>query len=266
MRCLSYCFARSVRLAQAEHVLRRSGYEAERYWQVIKVYHCPTAERFFLFENGTIVSWGSSKPHTLWLIKLVHSCCNGAFSQFFMDGFHCNMGYKTAFRPHNYFRVDCLTLKDDEVDTLLGLSFGFSQSIKLSAYEHRLEQLIKRYYPVISQLAESGEMNLSRKNIKKIIGEILVEKSDLHLVSDFFYQPRFFWQHPNLEADYLMVQQYLDIKVRANNMGEKIDTLNEVFDMFSSSLENKHSHFLEVVIIALIGAEIVLGSLEMLFH
>lgn len=47
------------------------------------------------------------------------------------------------------------------------------------------------------------------------------------------------------------------------SLNPQLDTLNEVFDMLNTYLENRHSHFLEIIIIVLILTEIIFNVLHL---
>ena len=147
---------------------------------------------------------------------------------------------------------------------MLSLSYGFSQSIKLKYYEDRLESLINQYMPLTNNLVEKARMAISRKRIQKIIGEIILAKTEINLVSDLLYQPKFFWQNASFEADFIKLQRYLDITERTRTLNEKLNTLNEIFVLFNGYLETNHGHRLEIIIIALIAVEIIFNMLN--FH
>ena len=105
-------------------------------------------------------------------------------------------------------------------------------------------------------------MPIGRRQIQQVIAEILGAKSEMNLISNFLYHPKYFWQHPILEEHFIMLERYLHIQRRVNAMNHRLDTLNEIFDMFNGYLENRHGHHLEMVIIVLIILEIVIAVLK----
>jgi uncharacterized Rmd1/YagE family protein len=62
-----------------------------------------------------------------------------------------------------------------------------------------------------------------------------------------------------------MLERYLHIQRRVNAINHRLDTLNEIFDMFKVYLENRHSHRLEVIIILLITIEIAFSVFSLYF-
>jgi uncharacterized Rmd1/YagE family protein len=158
-----------------------------------------------------------------------------------------------------------LSIDNDGSELKLSLSYGFSQSVKLQYFETILEGLIELYTPMIHGLSKKdGNSSVSRQQIRQVIGDILAAKSELNLVSNFLYHPKYFWQHPTLEEHYIMLERYLHLPKRVNAINHRLDTLNEIFDMFNDYLEAQHTHRLEVIIIVLISIEIMFNVLN--FH
>lgn len=180
------------------------------------------------------------------------------------DSFSFKYGDNMNIQLHDYFNVEVITLEDDEPISKLSLAFALSQSIKIKHFEHIVESLIAQYSPLIKQVSSFGKVSMSRKRIHQIFASIVETKSQINLGSDFFYPPKFFWQYPSLEESYLMLHKYLDIPERIRALNQKVDTLNDTFDMFNSYLDTRHSHFLEVIIIVLITIEIIFSILN--FH
>ena len=179
------------------------------------------------------------------------------------DEFHFQEGDKTTIEPHDYFDVDCLSLEDDSDELKVSLSYGFSQSVKLQYFETILEALIEKNNPMIQSLSHTGRMLVSRREIQQIIGEILGAKSELNLISNFLYHPKYFWQHPTLEEHFTMLERYLHIQRRVHAINHQLDTLNEIFEMFDSYLNNRHGNRLEIAIIILIALEIAISVLNL---
>lgn len=264
MECLSYCIANSIDLAKVDQHYKTTtaDYTSVRSREVLKLIPSHAHDALlFVFKNGTIVSWGIKRHEMKAYLKTITSLVNSPIPFWVHDELSYRIGEKTAIEPHDYFDVDCLTLDPDmsNDDLKLSLSYGFSQSVKLQYFEKILEVLIDKYNPLIQSLSSKGQMHVSRKQIKQVIGEIISARSEMNLISNFLYHPKFFWQHPTLEEYYIMLERYLHIQRRVNAINHRLDTLNEIFDMFNGYLENQHAHRLEVIIILLIVIEIILN-------
>lgn len=262
MECLSYCIANSIDLSRVDQYYKSqtNGYISVRSREVLKLSPIDNPDiLLFVFKNGTVVSWGIKRHVVRSYLNRIVTFANKPVSFWAHDEVSYRYGDKIAIEPHDYFDVDCLTIDPDlESDELkLSLSYGFSQSVKLQYFETVLEILIEKYNPLIQNLSSKGQMQVSRKHIRQAIGEIIVAKSEMNLISNFLYHPKYFWQHPTLEDYYIMLERYLHIQRRVNAINHRLDTLNEIFEMFNGYLENRHSQSLEIIIIVLIAIELL---------
>ncbi len=266
MQCFTYCLASQINVNHLEqYLVTLKIYKTEKQWNGLEI-QLPGNQRWlYVFTNGTLVTWGLKRYEVKEFYDLLKNYCLKPVEAPIVDGYSYRLGHKTAIKPHPWFHVEMLTLEDDDSELKLSLSYGFSQSIKLKYYETRMEKLVEHYSPLIEELYTKGKMSIPRKRMREILGEILAAKSEINLVGNFLYQPKFFWQHPNLETYYTMLERYLDIPERAETLNHQLNTLSEVFDMFNSHLESRHASFLEIIIIVLIGFEILFSALQLYY-
>lgn len=266
MQCFAYCLASQINLNRLEqHLLSLKLYQTEKHWNALEIRLRDDVQCLYVFTNGTFVSWGIKKHEARKFYDILKRFSQKLLDWPIVEGCSYSVGGKTTIKPHAWFHVDMITLKDDDRELKLSFSYGLSQSIKLKYYENRMEKLIEQYNPLIEQLYLKGKMSTSRRRMREIIGEILAAKSEINLVGNFVSYPKFFWQHPNLETYYTMLERYMDISERAETLNHQLNTLSEVFDMFNSHLESRHSSFLEIIIIVLIGIEIIFSGLNLYF-
>jgi len=268
MECLSYCIANTIDLTRLDNHYKTTlvGYVSVKSRDVLKLSPCDENNiRVFVFKNGTVVSWGIKRHQVSAYIDTILLFAYKPIALQVHDEFIYRSGEKTAIEPHDYFDVDCLSIDTDSDELKLSLSYGFSQSVKLQYFETILETLIEKDTPLIRSLSNKSGVTVSRDQTRQVIGEILGAKSEMNLISNFLYHPKYFWQHPTLEEYYIMLERYLHIQRRINALNHRLDTLNEIFNMFNDYLESRHAHHLEVIIIALIAIEIVIGVLHFLY-
>ena len=259
MECLSYCIANSIDLTRLDNHYKTTlvGYESVKSRDILKLSPCNVKNTLvFVFKNGTVVSWGFKRYQISAYLDTIRLFADKPISFRVRDEFNYQLGDKTLIEPHDFFDVDCLRIDTDNDELKLSLSYGFSQSVKLQYFETILETLIEKYTPLIHSLSNKGGMPVTRNQIRQVIGEILGAKSEMNLISNFLYHPKYFWQHPTLEEHYIMLERYLHIQRRVNAINHRLDTLNEIFDMFNGYLENRHTHSLEIMVIVLIAIEI----------
>lgn len=267
MECLSFCIAKTIDLSRLDSYFKNFSevYAAIKTRELIKLNpHKNKDQTIFIFKNGTVVSWGVKRYEIDEYLNQIKFLVDKPVTILVHDEFHYQIADKTAIEPHDFYDVDCLTMEDDSDDLKLAISYGFSQSVKLQYFETIIDGLIDKYNPMIQSLSHKGKMPISRKQMQQVIGEILGAKSEMNLISNFLYHPKYFWQHPTLEEHFIMLERYLHIQRRVNAINHRLDTLNEIFDMFNGYLENRHGHHLEIIIIILIIMEIGVAVLN--FH
>jgi uncharacterized Rmd1/YagE family protein len=265
MRCISYCFATTLNVEALEKFLKEKKFLCQRFHDALVVQQTKPAAQIFYFSNGTLVSWNLRHREFATYLAYATPFATQTLENPVVEQCCYVLGEQLNIRPQGHFNVEILTLPEDDIETKLALSFAYSQSNKLTSYQRMIEVLINRYSPTVQQLSQSGHITLSHSDIKKIIGKILSAKSLVNLSSSYTYMPKFFWQYPNLEQEYVMLARYLDITKRVDGLNQQLDTLSEVFTMLNSYLQNRHANLLEVIIIGLIGVEIVLSFWKILF-
>lgn len=267
MECLSFCVAKTIDLSRLDNHFKMApnAYISVKSRDVLKLNPCNNPHHtVFIFKNGTVVSWGIKRYEINQYLNTIKMLVDKPIALLVHDEFHYQLGAKTSIEPHDFFDVDCLLIEDESDELKLSLSYGFSQSAKLQYFETIIEALIEKYNPMIQSLSHSGDMPIKRKQIQQVIGEILGAKSELNLISNFLYHPKYFWQHPTLEEHFIMLERYLHLQRRVNAINHRLDTLNEIFDMFNGYLESRHGHNLEIIIIVLITFEIIIAVMN--FH
>ena len=199
MECLSFCVAKTIDLTRLDHHFRTApnAYISVKTRDVLKISPCDNPQHIvFIFKNGTLVSWGIKRYEINKYLDTIKMLVDKPIRLLVHDEFHYQEGTKTAIEPHDFFDVDCLRIEDQSEELKLSLSYGFSQSVKLQYFETIIDGLIEKYNPMIQSLSHAGEMPIKRKQIQQVIGEILGAKSEMNLISNFLYHPKYFWQHP----------------------------------------------------------------------
>lgn len=271
MECLSYCIAHRIDLAGVDHDFKTQPhiYLSTRTRDVIRLNLLKDSSRLvFIFKNGTLVCWGMKRHEIPALLESIKPYCDKILPIIVHDEFSYRVteDEKISIQPHDYFEVDCLSIsKSLDCDEIrLSLSYGFSQSVKLQSFENRIDTLTEKYTPLIAKVSELKKMPISRNKVRQAVAEIIETKTDINLISNFLYHPKFFWQHPTLEEYFIMLERYLHIQRRVTAINHRLDTIDEIFHMFNRFLEDKHAHNLEIIIIILIMIEIIFGVIG--FH
>ncbi|WP_438862770.1 RMD1 family protein [Neptunicella sp.] len=234
----------------SEHIERLNNERSVRYRDAVHI-PLPGGE-VWVFDYGVIIFWAvdederSALLHRLQLENHPIQADNQEHFRFITGG--------------NELRIsqDKIVLADDDLLNRLAISHALAQSLKLNEYEFQAQQTIQNYAHLPHALAETGKIELSRKEIAKIRGNLFSTKSDIILHYELLDTPNFFWEYPEYEATYNVAARYLEIHPRVEILSKKLSTIHELFGMLADEQKHQHSAFLEWIIIILIAIEIVM--------
>ena len=264
MGCSSLSIANGLKLNSIRSLFRRYKIPFQSYGDAIHQTYA-NKKHVYYFLNGTVVTWNLYRHEINAVLHQIRKFRINAYRCVEEDHFSYQINGKTDIKPHQYFNVDMITLEEDDNELYLSIAYALSQSIKLKSYEEYIEILVKEHTYFAKDLANKGDIRLSRNRILKIMGKIFLAKQEINLASEYHNPPKFFWNRSNLETDFLLIEKFMDVPQRVAVLNQKLDTLNEMFDMLNSQLQHRHSSALEVIIILLLIVEISFSLLHFWF-
>lgn len=235
----------------------QSSYQTTLYRDVIYAkipYGEETVDAFF-FPYGAIVIWGVSSEEGMPFLDLVKNVEGEALEKLELDDFTFSFAEKPSFVDDN------ICLPNNEVLTKLAVSHGIAQSVKLGAFEYTISKTFEKTRHIPENLARRGKIFLSRKEIRKKMGELFLERAYVNLHADVLDTPEFFWEYPELEPLYLMIATELDIEDRGEVLNRRLDVVKELFGMLADEMNHQHASRLELTIVILIVIEVVISML-----
>ncbi|GAC16611.1 RMD1 family protein [Aliiglaciecola lipolytica] len=207
----------------------------------------------FIFDYGVVVTWGISEIKKADLIEdLVEFRTTDP--DLHWEVYHFNMVNDSKLTISN----DVFTLGSSKTHSLLAISHAFAQSRKLEVFESQAESTIAHNRNLAKELAETGNISLSRKKLAMRRGALFQTKNDIMLRFSLLDVPEYFWDYPATQEDYMAAIKYLELTQRIELLNLKLETIHELFEMLAAEQNHKHSSFLEWIIIILIAVEIVL--------
>ena len=261
MDCCAFCNASSFKLKSLIEALRPK-YTTEMLRDVVHV-EIPvegngSADLFF-FPYGAMVCWGLNKEQALQYLKLADDYAVQKIDEVETDEF-------------TYARGDVMKVSDDEISlpyldkfNKLAVSHAIAQSVKLGTFELAIHKTFLLTRQIPEELAKHGKIFLSRREIRRKMGELFIERNSINLHLDVLDTPEFFWDHPELEPEYKMMANYLDISNRVEVLNQRLNIVRELFEMMGNELNHQHSSRLEWIIICLIVIEVLLTLLRDVF-
>lgn len=209
----------------------------------------------FFFPYGAIVCWGLDEHLERDLIQTVRRFAIQPVEPIEDDVFSYEFG-----EPGAQAKIveDEITLPNRDALTKLAFSHGMAQSVKLAAFEQTIQRTIHLTRELPELLAQQGGIQLSRKDIRRMMGRLFIDRSSINLHQELLDTPEYFWEHSDLEPYYAQMAHYLDRERRVNVLNQRLLILQELFDMLAAELNHQHSSRLEWTIIWLIVIEVVL--------
>jgi len=203
----------------------------------------------FVFCSGCLVCWGCTPDEVELAKNAVQHVLVGPFApkdveedsvDLYTDG-------KPALRvgqgPHTFDRV--------------ALACALAQSVYLGILEKRIDRAVAQTRSIPETMAQTGHVHHSSKGVGMMVGQMLLLRSMVNLQTDLLDTPEFFWEYDKYEAMYLSCREQLDVDQRVVVVNQRIEVLQDVYDVLESELNVRQNTRREWIIIALIALETI---------
>jgi len=263
MRCLSYCTASEYVMTDLTDHLVSKGFVVQNFDDVIfaKLQDNNDVD-IFLFPFGCLTVWGSDEAREKLLLNELKQFEIDSLTEVMSDPINFEY-HENADKDHGKTFIDeernKIILSNRSEYIKLSLSHALAQSVKLIVLERSVSKILEKTSPIQKELANTGSVSLSKKEISKQIGQLFSERYSINLHSDILDTPEFFWRRPSYEPLYLMTAEFQDISVRQGILNHRLDIIQELYNILSNELNYKHSARLEITIVVLIAIEVVLA-------
>ncbi|EOD49511.1 putative family protein [Neofusicoccum parvum UCRNP2] len=222
--------------------------------------HVHTPE-VFLFNYGTVVIWGMTLLQEQRFLREIAKFENEKLGKDDVQTEDFNFYYTHEYQARIY--NDFISLRDKKnYMTKLAISHALAQSVKTSLYEDLVDNTIETTKDIPSQIATTGKVNLSRREINMQIGELFILRINIHLQGSVLDSPELMWAEPQLEPIYQAVRSYLEMDQRVSLLTERLDVIADLLAVLKDQLTVTHSELLEWVVIVLIAAEILVAAVN----
>lgn len=255
MDCCAFCTAPSYTIKPLFEALRLT-HKALLFRDVVYVhiiFEDKPVDAFF-FSYGAAVFWGVSKENGLKILKNTL----GSFEPQQLDEYDTDE-FTFVYGESSKIIEDEIKLPNQDVVTKLAVSQGIAQSVKLGTFETRLKKTFNSNRTIPEDLSTNGKISLSRKEIRRKMGELFIERTTINLHMDVLDTPEFFWEYPELEPLYMMIANYLEIRRRVEVLNQRLDVIHGLFEMLGTELNHSHSSRLEWTVISLIVIEVLVS-------
>lgn len=148
----------------------------------------------------------------------------------------------------------------DKTLVKIAFSSGLARSTKLAVLETMLSKYFESTRSIPTLLSKGSRLPFRRSFILQKTGELLSLRAQLNHYSELTDSlPDLFWDSRHdlgLEGYYDQVGKALDIGVRIRALNQKMDYAQEIAGVLRETLSEKHSTWLEWIIIVLIAVEV----------
>ncbi|KAK3382987.1 hypothetical protein B0T24DRAFT_603183 [Lasiosphaeria ovina] len=145
----------------------------------------------------------------------------------------------------------------------LTISHAIAQSTKLCFFEERMSETMQDAQHVPKRLALTGELNMTRTEIVKILGRLFKSRVDINLSSNILDVPNFFWDsEPTLHPLYVAIREYLEIDPRIKVLNERCRVFLDLAEILSDSVADAKMSYITWIIIILIVVSIIVTVTE----
>ncbi|CDI78842.1 hypothetical protein EAH_00037410 [Eimeria acervulina] len=107
-------------------------------------------------------------------------------------------------------------------------------------------------------LARTGNIQSTREDIGRRIGELFVNRFYINLHTDILDTPDIFWDNDDFADHYDNCRRYLEIPKRVEILNQRLDIIKDLYDMLNNELTIQHGYKLEWIVIYLICIEVLI--------
>jgi uncharacterized Rmd1/YagE family protein len=198
----------------------------------------------FLFNYGTVVIWGMTLRQEQRFLKEISKFEVEKLAKADVQTEDFNFYYTREYQARIY--NDFISLMDKKnYMTKLAISHALAQSVKTSLFEDLVDNTIESTKEIPSQIATTGKVNLTRREINMQIGELFILRINIHLQGSVLDAPELMWAEPQLDPIYQAVRSYLEMDQRVALLTERLNVIADLLAVLKDQLTHTHGEYLE---------------------
>lgn len=212
----------------------------------------------FFFQYGVVVFWGFSEKEEQRMLVYLERFESEKLAEEDVQIEVFNYYITKSYQPRIY--NDFITLKDgNNYLVKLSISHAIAQSVKISLFEELVDNTIEDTQNIPEQIALVGKVDMQRKDIMKLIGELFILRININLHGSVLDLPELMWSEPTLEPIYQATRGYLEINQRVEVLNQRLEVISDLLQMLKEQLGHSNEEYLEVIVIVLIAVEVVVS-------
>lgn len=160
--------------------------------------------------------------------------------------------------------LDYIMLQHLNTDGIRTIGSVLGQSIALDYYVRQVDGMVAEFTDINREMETTGKFKMKRKKLFQLVGKANSNLADVILKLGLFERSDIAWK----DAKYAQIWEYLrdefELTQRFASLDFKLKFVEHNIRFLQEILQNRKSDFLEWLIIALIGAEILLSLYDIL--
>ncbi|XP_047522922.1 required for meiotic nuclear division protein 1 homolog isoform X1 [Pieris napi] len=215
--------------------------------------------QIIFFKEGAVVFWNCTELEAKNVLDFVRPF---EIESYPLEVVHKEREIMTYFYQPNakscHLQESCFVLVENGENSLEKYTFSHAmvQSVRLGAWEARLETLASSIRSHTALMESEGAARVEKKEVVRKLGELFSLRHRLTVESDLLDTPDFYWEEENLERLYSNTVAYFTIPRRTRVLNERLSHCVELLELLSSWAADRHHVRLEWMVIALILAEV----------
>ena len=198
----------------------------------------------FVFDYGTVVIWGMSPPQERRFLAEMSKFAETPLPPESAQTEDFNFYYTREYQARIY--NDFISLREPNNYMIkLAISHALAQSVKTSLFEDLVSDTIEDTSPLPALIAQTGSVDLTRRQLNMKIGELFILRINVHLQGSVLDSPELMWAEPHLEPVYAAVRSYLEIGQRVGLLTDRLDVIADLLAVLREQGSRKHGEVLE---------------------
>ena len=198
----------------------------------------------FIFDYGTVVIWGMTPAQERRFLTDITKFADTPLPAESAQTEDFNFYYTREYQARIY--NDFISLRDPKNYMIkLAISHALAQSVKTSLFEDLVSDTIEDTSPLPALIAETGSINLTRRQLNMKIGELFILRINIHLQGSVLDSPELMWAEPHLEPVYAAVRSYLEIGQRVELLTDRLDVIADLLAVLREQGSRRHGEVLE---------------------
>lgn len=151
---------------------------------------------------------------------------------------------------------DTVTLSSVDVNAIRILMFNLAQSVAIDYYTSVTGLILDDVKGIASQMARTGKLRMSRKNMMRFLGKSLNTNNDIAENIYIFDAPELVWNNEFLDKLHQGLIRHFDLRMRFSELEYMLRIIDNNLKVFADINMQRESSLLEWIIIILILVEV----------